>query len=310
MIDILLLIIAVGFLGWSSLITINASVKLAQIYQLSDLFVGMVILAIGSDLPELVVAISASLDSIAGKDMSGIIVGTSIGSAYTQIGFVLGFMGLITYLLASKKEIYLVGSILLLAVILLILMGLDLVIGPLDGLILVLIYCIYLIILFFNSKKDSYNEKINTAGQLATWLKLMTGLVVITFSAELTVQSAANLAQLFEIPQSVIAVLIIAPGTSLPEFAISLRAIMSNRKSLSIGNILGSNVFDTLIPIGVAAMISPVFIEHSFIVFDLPGLFLLTFTCLYFLVKKKGIQKQEAIIILTIYFAYLITKLF
>ncbi len=310
MIDAILLITAVGLLGWSSLITINASVKLAQIYQLSDLFVGMVILAIGSDLPELVVAISASLDSLAGKDMSGIIFGTSIGSAYTQIGFVLGFMGLISYVLASKREIYFVGSTLLISVILLMLMGLDLVIGALDGLILIAVYCVYLIALFFDGKQESIHEEVVFNHQLITWLKLVAGLVLITFSAELTVQSAANLAVLFEIPQSVVAVLIIGPGTSLPEFAISLRAVLSKRNSLSIGNILGSNVFDTLIPIGVAAMISPVLIKQSYLEFDLPGLFLLTFACLFFLVYKRGIQKLEALIILSLYFSYLIFKVF
>ena len=115
---------------------------------------------------------------------------------------------------------------------------------------------------------------------------------------------------MFEISQSVIAVIIIGPGTSLPEFAISLRAIMNKRQSLSIGNILGSNVFDTLIPIGVAALINPVVFEPSLLVFDLPGLFVLTLICLFFLFRKKGIQKQEALVILSIYFAYLMLKLF
>ncbi|MCX7554205.1 hypothetical protein OS175_09970 [Marinicella sp. S1101] len=310
MIDALLLITAVGILGWSSLITINASVKLAQIYQLSDLFVGMVILAIGSDLPELVVAISASLDSLAGKDMSGIIFGTSIGSAYTQIGFVLGFMGLVTYVLATKREIFLVGSTLLLSVILLLLMGLDLMIGALDGAILIAVYGAYLMVLFFDGKHNSTNEALVIHPRLMTWLKLIAGLVIITFSAELTVNSAANLAVLFELPQSVVAVMIIGPGTSLPEFAISLRAVLSKRNSLSIGNILGSNVFDTLVPIGAAALISPVLIQSSYLEFDLPGLFVLTSACLFFLVYKRGIQKIEALIILSLYFSYLIFKVF
>jgi cation:H+ antiporter len=290
------------------MLTIDASLKLAQIYRLSDLFVGLVILAIGSDLPELIVAISASLDSLAGNDMSGIIMGTSIGSAYTQIGFVLGFTGLITYVLASKKDIYLVGSILLISVILLVITGHDSIIDATDGAILILVYCIYLAVIFFDHR-SSADEQSHVHSAFKSWLCLLVGLGLIAVSAEMTVQSAAEIAQSLDVSQSVIAVMIIGPGTSLPEFAISLRAIISKRKSISIGNILGSNVFDTLVPIGAAALITPVLVEPSFIVFDFPGLFLLTFVCLFFLVRKKGIQKFEAIIILSLYFAYLLAKL-
>ena len=106
--------------------------NLAHIYQLSDFFVELVNLSILSDLPELVVAITASLDSMAGEDMSGIIVETSIGIVISQIGLVLCFMGLITYITATKRDIYQIGLIKLISTILLVLVGYDLFIEAKD----------------------------------------------------------------------------------------------------------------------------------------------------------------------------------
>jgi cation:H+ antiporter len=309
MLDFLLICFSIGLLIWGSVITIRSAVTIAQEYGLSDLFIGLIILSIGSDLPELVVTITASFDSLSGNDMSGIIVGASIGSAFTQMGLVLGITGLMTYLVTSKRNVYLVGSLVIISIIVLMLTGYDLVIDWVDGLILLSVYCIYLFVVMFDRTNIISSEKKAKTNHLKTWSLLIIGLVVIAISAELVVDSAANLAIFFGMSQSLVAVLIIGPGTSLPELAIALSAIKNKRHYMSIGNILGSNVFDTLIPIGVAALISPVFLEKSYLIYDLPGLIFLSFITLFFLRRKRGIQKIEALVLIIIYCIYLVSKL-
>jgi len=309
MLDFLLICFSIGLLIWGSVITIRSAVTIAQEYGLSDLFTGLIILSIGSDLPELVVTITASFDSLSGNDMSGIIVGASIGSAFTQMGLVLGITGLMTYLVTSKRNVYLVGSLVIISIIVLMLTGYDLVIDWVDGLILLSVYCIYLFVVMFDRTNIISSEKKAKTNHLKTWSLLIIGLVVIAISAELVVDSAANLAIFFGMSQSLVAVLIIGPGTSLPELAIALSAIKNKRHYMSIGNILGSNVFDTLIPIGVAALISPVFLEKSYLIYDLPGLIFLSFITLFFLRRKRGIQKIEALVLIIIYCIYLVSKL-
>jgi cation:H+ antiporter len=267
-------------------------------------------LSIGSDLPELVVTITASLQSLSGNDMSGIIVGSSIGSAFTQMGLVLGITGLMTYMVATKHDIYLVGSIVIVSILILILTGYDLVIDWADGLILLLIFSVYIVAVTLRNKSNEPVEEKVKIYKLKAWSLLLIALIIIAISADFVVSSAANLAVLIGMPQSLVAILIIGPGTSLPEFAISIHAIRNKHYGMSIGNILGSNIFDTLVPIGIAALISPVILERSFLIFDLPGLLLLSFITLFFLVKKKGLQKKEALTILSLYVTYLIIKLF
>ena len=114
---------------------------------------------------------------------------------------------------------------------------------------------------------------------------------------------------MLDVDQAVISVLIIGLGTSLPELSISLGAILRKRVHLSVGNIIGSNIFDTLVPISAAALLSPVLVGRSVVVFDLPFAFFLTLTVLYFFVRKKGLQRHEAGIVLVLYAFYVGIKL-
>jgi cation:H+ antiporter len=107
----------------------------------------------------------------------------------------------------------------------------------------------------------------------------------------------------------VIAVLIIGLGTSLPELSISISAILKKRTELSVGNIIGSNVLDTLLPIGVAAVISNVSFERQLLFFDLPFIFVLTSVVLAFFVTRPGVTRREGLVILALYGSYVAVKL-
>jgi cation:H+ antiporter len=106
-----------------------------------------------------------------------------------------------------------------------------------------------------------------------------------------------------------VGIIIIGLGTSLPELALSLNAVKKKAIGLSVGNLIGSNIFDLLIPVGMGATISELKFERSLIWFDFPFLFLLSFIVLFFFKKKKGLQKIEAVILIGIFALYAALKI-
>ena len=106
-----------------------------------------------------------------------------------------------------------------------------------------------------------------------------------------------------------LALLVIGMGTSLPELSISLAAVVKRRARMSVGNVVGSNIFDTLMPVGVAAAIIPIDFDHGMLTHDLPFLFFVTLVVLVFFRVKRGLQKYEAAIILALYCSYALLKI-
>ena len=135
------------------------------------------------------------------------------------------------------------------------------------------------------------------------------GLTVVVAASELTVSSVVKLAQEFAISEAVISVLVIGLGTSLPELSISVSAILKKRTELSVGNIIGSNVLDTLLPIGISAVIFPVHFDRPLLYFDLPFIFVMTAVVLALFVIRKGLSRPEGIVILSMYGIYVLVKL-
>ena len=307
--DFLVLIVGVAGLWLGTELTVGSALAIARRQQLSEFFVGLVILSIGSDLPELAIAVDAGIKSLMGQDASGVVVGTSIGSVIAQIGFVLGLGGIISYLTLPRQFIYKHGAVLLGATVLLAMVALDGVVTRVEGLILISLYAIYIFALMNGENVPEEEPEPVAGGGFRSWLMLATGLAVVIFSSEATVSSVVKLARAFDISEALIAVLIIGIGSSLPELSISISAILKKKTQMSVGNIIGSNILDTLLPIGVAAVISPVFFERQLLYFDIPFILILTGTVLFFFLRKRGIKRTEGAIILSLYFGYVLFKL-
>jgi cation:H+ antiporter len=307
--DFLILIAGIAGLWLGTELTVGGALAIARRYQLSEFFVGLVILSIGSDLPELAVAIDAGIKGLMGNDTSGVVVGTSIGSVVAQIGFVLGLAGLIHLLTLPRAFVVKHGAVLLSATALLFLVAYDGSVTRTEGLILVTVYVIYVVALM-----NGENVPDEEPGQLAgggwqSWLLLLAGLAIVVIGSEVTVTSVVNIAHTFKISEALISVLIIGLGTSLPELSISISAVLKKKAQMSVGNIIGSNVLDTLLPIGLAATISTVTFERQLLFFDLPFIFILTTVVLGFFYARRGVTRPEATVILGLYFAYVAVKL-
>jgi len=303
-----LVLIIVGLVGlWvGTELVIKGALNIADHFGLSQVFVGIAILAIGTDLPEMVISIDASIQSVVtGVDTSGIIIGNSIGSSFAQISLVVGVIGLFSYLTVRKKHLYEDGLMLLGAVLLLLLLGIDGKISMAEGFVLIIVYLVYYIRLFRNERVASkVKAKADRKGLRKYLLLLIAGLVVVFFTSRLVVHNAISFTESQGMSQSFVGIIIIGLGTSLPELAVSLNAARKKAKGLSVGNLIGSNIFDLLIPVGVGSTISEITVDRTLIYFDLPLLFVLSFLVLFFFHKKKGIQRVEAFILVAIFVTY------
>ena len=307
--DFLYLLLGIAGLLVGTELTIGGALAIARKHHLSEFFVGLIVLSIGSDLPEIAVAIDAGMKGLLGQDASGVVVGASIGSVVAQIGFVLGVAGLLSYLTLPRRYVVQHGAVLLGSTVFLFLAALDGLVSRAEALTLITFYVIYLVVLLSREKVPEEVQVTVSDRPARPWIKVFVGLAIVIGSSELTVSFAVHIAQELDISQAVISVLIIGIGTSLPELSISLAAILRKKVHLSVGNIIGSNIFDTLIPISAAALITPVIVEGEPVRFDLPFAFALTAIVLLLFVRKKGLQRGEAALVLALYFLYAGIKL-
>ena len=307
--DFLLLILGIAGLLIGTELVIGGALAVARKHHLSEFFVGLIILSIGSDLPEIAVAVDAGLKTLTGSDASGVVVGSAIGSVVAQIGFVLGTVGLLTHLTLPKRFIFKHGTVLLGATALLYLTAIDGVITWIEGSMLVIFYIMYVVVLLSRERVPPEVEAAVPDETRWPWFRIIVGLAAVIGCSELTVGSVVRLAYEFGVNDIVISVLIIGLGTSLPELSISLAAIMKRKVYLSVGNIIGSNIFDTLVPISLAAMIAPVTVSGSILRFDLPYAFMLTAVVLALFYRGGGFKRPEAGIVLALYGGYVVINL-
>ena len=252
--------------------------------------------SVGSDLPELAIAVDAAIKNLQTGQTSDVVVGSALGSGLAQIGLVLGITGLLHHLTLPSRAVYRHGSMLLGSLVLLALFAFDGHVSFTEGIALVVVYVIYLIMLL--SSGGNGNDDIDghpKANLIVLIASLIVGLAIVTGSAELTVSSATKMAARFGWEQSLIAILLIGLGSSLPELSISVVAAIKRRAHLSIGNLIGSNIFDTLVPIGVAATISELAFDQGMLLFEVPALFALSALVLVFFKGKEGDSQARSV---------------
>ena len=307
--DIVLLILGLAGLWLGTELTIHGSVSIAKRYGVSEFIIGLVILSIGSDLPELSIAIDAGLKNLAGGNYSDVVVGSALGSSLGQIGFVLGFVGLLSYLTLPRQIVYRHGVTLLGSLAMVALFGWDGAVTSTEGVALLVFYAIYLVALLNEVSAVTAVEEDGQLPLFRSLLYLAVGLAIVVGSAEVTVSSAVGVARTLGLSETVVAVILIGLGSSLPELTISVAAVAKGHHRLSVGNLIGSNVFDTLVPIGAAAIIAPLSFDQGLLRFEVPYLFVVTTLVMFFFLYKRGIQRWEAAVVLALYCAYVLIKL-
>ncbi len=233
MTDFLLLVVGLAGLWLGSETLIRGAMSLADRYRLSDALFGMLVLAIGTDLPELFVAFDASFRSLAGEDLSGIVIGSAIGSTIGQFALVFGVAGFLGFPPMQRKflprnTIFLVGGIIAVFVF-----SLDGLITRTEGLLLTIYYAAYLVVLIFRRvelpDEGDHSPDIEV---WKAWVILFIGLGLLLVAAELTVKSAASFAAEVGLSNIAVSAIIIGMGSSLPELSVSFVALLRKRSGL------------------------------------------------------------------------------
>lgn len=286
----------------SDIFTEGAS-KLAKTFGVSDFIIGITIVALGTSLPEL------ASDSYASYiDHGQIVVGDIIGSNITNIALILGLTCVIKPLVIKHTEIYsgwIHLMILTLASVFLLVSG---GIGRIGGILFIFAYILYL-----KNSIEKYRElgveTIEKIDLKKNILEVLIGLIGILIGAHLLVNSIIGLSLAFGISEYLIALVLMAIGTSLPELFVSISAARKGYMTMALGNIIGSNVANILWVLGVSAVIRPIIIAPELIFIQLMIMLLLSVLLIIF--KRSGyvINRREGVVFLGIYVVFVLVSI-
>ncbi len=292
------------YLGATALV--KGSSSLARSFGVAPAVIGLTVVAFGTSLPELAVTVTAAM-----KDSSDMALGNIIGSNIANIALILGAASLIRPLKVEftllKREAPM-GIVALLGVILL---SADGQLSRVDGIILLMGFAAFLYwsVMVERQAPDEVQKTLDRDGRddNRTRNVVMTvgGLVAVLAGGNLMVEGGLRVADILEIPKVVVGLSIVAIGTSLPELATSMVAIMKGEDDIGVGGVLGSNLFNLLGILGIAALLSPINVPATFFNFQYPVALFFTLGLLPLARTGEGITRWEGALLLTCYLAYL-----
>tara|TARA_B100001113_G_scaffold347165_1_gene339104 strand:+ start:35 stop:958 length:924 start_codon:yes stop_codon:yes gene_type:complete len=272
-VDFLLLCLGFFLLTKGADYFIENSASFAEEKGISPHVVGVTIVAFGTSLPELLVSIISSF-----QDYNDLALGNIVGSNISNIGLVLAVSTFIFYYvlgthIVPDNDANNDSYVMFLAVILLFLFSQDNLISASEG---ALFFIMYLIYIFWLYKRTSDTSIIQDVEEKTSFPLLLGGLVALLFGAQITVDAAVSIAESMGVSEIVIGLSVVAIGTSLPELAGTVSAARMGHKEIAVGNVIGSNIANIFLVMGILAIISPIAVESFVIERTLPLLIMLT----------------------------------
>ena len=284
---------------------VDGAASLAAKFGIPQLVIGLTIVAMGTSAPEAAVSISAAL-----QDNAGITIGNVVGSNILNVLVILGLASVIIPIAVKKSTIrYEIPFTIFVTVVLAVLGLWDNKISRLEGIILWVLFIVYLAYLFVMTKKgdadaEENESKLDKVWKMAVFILVGGGLIV--WGSDVTVDAATKIAGYFGMTDRLIGLTIVALGTSLPELITSVTAAKKGNADIAIGNIVGSNIFNILFVVGTTALITPVVYAQNFIVDSIVAVVVMVL--LWFLVinKDKKLKRWGGVILLIGYVGYFI----
>ncbi len=281
--------------------------------KISQTFIGLTILSIGTTLPEIGTHIASSIQILKGVEASGIAMGSNVGSNLMQITLILGIVALFMRVHATRDFLKRDYSVMMGAIALLFVLGLDGRISRLEGLLLAALYLLYLRGLgkleHFVEKVVEVEHKEGMRRLERYFLYAIAGMAMLLLMGHLVVMSSISLSRSWGVENSLVGALIVGFGTALPEFATAVSALRRRLGGMSIGVLVGSNITNPLWGVGIGAMISGYKVDRNVLYFDIPAWFLVSSVVLAFLARKGRIGRKKALVIIILYFAYVFLRL-
>jgi cation:H+ antiporter len=308
-ISILLVLIGFAALIGGGEFLVKGAVGIAAKAKLSKLVIGMTVVSFGTSAPELIVSLHS-----ASQGMPEIAIGNVIGSNIANLALVLGVTVLIFPMPVSRNSIRYDWPMMMLASILFYLFALNLSIDRWEGIVLFTLLIAFIIFLIRNSRKgyevdlddidsaDEITDKINVSKQI---MFIVIGLVGLYFGSNWLIEGASVIAKYLGLSNHVIGITVIAFGTSVPELVTSVVAAFKKETDISVGNLIGSNIFNIMVVLGLTGIVQPIGIEENVISWDLLWMLGLAILLLPMMVFRRKVGRLSGALLLLIYIAYI-----
>lgn len=308
--DIFLVIIGFILLVVGGEFLVRSSVALSLKFNISKMIIGLTVVSFATSAPELLVSLQAAL-----SDLSDISLGNVIGSNIANIGLVLGLTAIISSMDIDKDFLKFNWPVMMiLSGLLYLFLYTGGEITRIEGIALLIVITIFILVLIRKAMKgevevaDEVDESLTQTTGIKIILWLLIGGVGLYFGSEFLVLGAVGIAESLEVSERVISVTMIAIGTSIPELAASVIAALKKENGISLGNLIGSNIFNIASVIGITALIQPIFLQSKEVLTN-DMLWMIGFSFvllpLVFLPKKNTISRYKGVFLFLAYAVFL-----
>ena len=295
--DILIFIVSMGALIYGADFIIEESERIALHFDISPFVIGATLIALGTSLPEMAVSMSASF-----KGSGDIAVANVIGSTIFNISLVLGAVFLIAKSIQPKRDLFAKDSSWsLFPILVFILMSIDGQLSRLDGVLFLILMGAYLLFLIQSNQMEEIDEDL--VKEKFKWGKtlglLSVGFLLVVGGADFAIDSAGNIAREFGVSEWIIGLFLVAFGTSLPELVVSIQAARNNNADMAIGAIIGSNVANFTMVLGLSSIVNPLNVDLNTNFFDITAALIVS-VMLVFITANKLYNKSAGLVMMTV----------
>jgi cation:H+ antiporter len=311
-IDILWLVLGLAVLIAGGEFLVKGSIGIAARAKLSTLVIGMTVVSFGTSAPELLVSIKSAY-----MEVPEITIGNVVGSNIANIALVLGLTAIIFPMPVSRNSIIFDWPMMMLSGLLFFAFSFGGLIQRWHGVFLFVLLIIFITFLIRNSRKkmkkrelDIEDQEVEHAAVNKTpiWNNiafLILGLAGLFFGAQWLIDGASNIGEKAGLSKHVIAITIVAFGTSVPELVTSVVAAYKKEMDISVGNLIGSNIFNVMAVIGLTAIIMPIRVDYEVVTWDMIWMIAIFAILLPMMLIKRKIGRISGVILLSSYFVYI-----
>ncbi len=301
--NLLILVCGIFLLYFGSSWLVTGATEIALSMAIRPVVVGLTVVAFATSAPELLVSLVA-----AAEGASGVSLGNILGSNVINIALVLGLSALIKPVTINKQMVTRELPYTVAATVLFWILCMDGNLNRFDGFILITILIVFLVYSILTAK-DGNNNKNNQSHKyyMRNGVLIVIGLIAIALGADWVVDSAIFIARSFHFSELFIGISIVAIGTSLPELATSVVAAVKKQSDISVGNIVGSNLFNICLVMGAVGLLNPIQVSTGLNWFEFPAMVSITLLLYMFAVISRKINRTYGLILIICFFAYNIT---
>lgn len=311
--SVLVFVLGLFFVWLAANLITGAASRLAKAWGMSEAFVGMTIVALGTSFPEITLSVTGAVQTLAGQDTSDIVVGNAIGASMNQLILVVAISGLLKIVRFKKKNVFFNAAFVIIAATAFYIFSRDAMISRLEGFSLLAFYVVYILYTSRQSFLAQVSDKIKSklSRKKMKWfdvVKLLAGLIIIVKASQIVLAKGVDLAMQLGISEATVGIVLLGFGVSLPELVIAITAALKGSRDLSMGNLVGGTLVNLCVAMALGASISGWNVDRGLVQFDIPYLLFSVIIVVLFIGSRNKLDKKESILLLSLYLVYISLK--